>query len=200
MNYYDKYNVTLSEIDDNRDYEYDYIVDNEFFEKFENDEIYGGNLTVKAVVNKKNKEISIEIRIKGYVNVICDRCIDIYAQPIVFDDFFYFKQIDDDAVEDEKNDEIIYLSTKKNKINLAQIIYEASVFSLPIKRIHLKDENGNSTCNSEMIEKLNKYIINSSETEEEDYFDEEEDYFDDEEDFFDLDFFDLEDEDLEDEE
>jgi hypothetical protein len=35
--------------------------------------------------------------------------------------------------------------------------------AVPIKKIHPDDKNGNTTCNPEMIEKLNNYIIREGE-------------------------------------
>jgi uncharacterized metal-binding protein YceD (DUF177 family) len=42
---------------------------------------------------------------------------------------------------------------------VAQLIYEFVCLAIPIKRIHPEDENGSSTCDPVMLEKLNKYII-----------------------------------------
>jgi uncharacterized metal-binding protein YceD (DUF177 family) len=63
----------------------------------------------------------------------------------------------ENGVSDE--DDLILLPESSTEIDLAPYVYEAIIFSLPMKRIHSNDSNGNSLCNKEMIERLNKYLI-----------------------------------------
>jgi len=43
------------------------------------------------------------------------------------------------------------------------LIYEFVCLAIPIKKIHPDDENGNTTCDPEMIEKLDKYVVREGE-------------------------------------
>jgi uncharacterized metal-binding protein YceD (DUF177 family) len=67
----------------------------------------------------------------------------------------------------EKNfvdgDDVIWVSVNDYQLNVAQLIYEFIGLAIPIQKIHPNDDKGNSTCDPEMIEKLNKYVIREEE-------------------------------------
>ena len=46
-----------------------------------------------------------------------------------------------------------------NSFNEKQHIYEYIQLALPIKRVHTDDSEGNSTCDPEMLKKLNEFIV-----------------------------------------
>jgi uncharacterized metal-binding protein YceD (DUF177 family) len=52
-----------------------------------------------------------------------------------------------------------YFTSKKseNKIDLKHLIFELIVLNAPKKRQHSLDKKGNSTCNKEMVDLVNKY-------------------------------------------
>jgi uncharacterized metal-binding protein YceD (DUF177 family) len=60
---------------------------------------------------------------------------------------------------EEQTDEIIVLAHNEFEIDVAQYIYEFVHLSLPYKRVHPLDKKGRSTCNKEMLKKLDEYII-----------------------------------------
>ena len=45
----------------------------------------------------------------------------------------------------------------KTLLDLKQLIFEIIILNLPNKRQHPFDEEGNSTCNEEMVDLVNKY-------------------------------------------
>jgi uncharacterized metal-binding protein YceD (DUF177 family) len=54
---------------------------------------------------------------------------------------------------------MITMPLDEHEIDLVSFFYEYIHLALPIKRIHPDDEKGNSTCNPEMIRKLNDHLI-----------------------------------------
>ena len=50
---------------------------------------------------------------------------------------------------------------------LYEVITEFICISLPIRQVHPEDENGNLTCNPEMLMKLDEYLVEEDEDEEE---------------------------------
>jgi uncharacterized metal-binding protein YceD (DUF177 family) len=57
----------------------------------------------------------------------------------------------------EDTDEVMYLQPGEFEVNVAKLIYEFIVVSIPIRHIHPDDEQGNSICNPEMLKKLEQY-------------------------------------------
>jgi uncharacterized protein len=63
----------------------------------------------------------------------------------------------------EENEElaenVIVISESVNELETAYYIYELFSLSLPLSFVHPEDEDGDSTCNEEMIQKLNDHTV-----------------------------------------
>ncbi|MCE3280761.1 MAG: hypothetical protein K0S44_2952 [Bacteroidetes bacterium] len=100
--------------------------------------------------------MSLEFKISGTVKVPCDLCTEEFDMPITGDYKLIVKVGGSDTANED--DDIIMIAANEHELDLAQYIYEYIVLSLPIKRVHPDDEDGNSTCDPEMIEKVKKYL------------------------------------------
>lgn len=67
-----KYRVDIAGLQNKR-YEYDFEVGNAFFEHFEKSLVKKANLKVEAILEKSETMILIDFRIRGFVNLVCDR-------------------------------------------------------------------------------------------------------------------------------
>jgi uncharacterized metal-binding protein YceD (DUF177 family) len=95
----------------------------------------------------------------GWAQVDCDRCLDPLKIEISSKEQIIVK-FDDSISEDDRDDsDVIFLPYSEDKINVAQYLYEFAHLNLPIRRIHQDDANGQSTCNAEMISKLEQYLV-----------------------------------------
>ena len=139
---------------------FEFEVDDKFFAEFEDGLVDKGQVNVKLTIEKQSSLMIFWFDIQGTVNVQCDRCLEMYDQKIESQDRIFVKFGEKEYVE---GDDVIWVSTNDYQLNVAQLIYEFIGLAIPIKRIHPDDENGNSTCDQEMIEKLNKYIIKEKE-------------------------------------
>ena len=54
----------------------------EFFDSFENDEIFDADLQIRILVEKSGRYIGVDCDVKGEVTVECDRCLDLVDMPI----------------------------------------------------------------------------------------------------------------------
>jgi uncharacterized metal-binding protein YceD (DUF177 family) len=135
-------------------------IDDTFFDGFVDSEIKKGKVIVNVLLNKKVNMLDFDIKLSGDVWIICDRCLDEFLLPIKYNTKLFVKFGDEN---EEQTDEIISLSHNEFELDLAQYIYEYIHLSLPYRRIHPDDKNGNSTCNKEMLNKLNEYIIRENE-------------------------------------
>ena len=57
----------------------------------------------------------------------------------------------------EETDEILIIPEKEHQVNISQYIYEYIHLCLPLQRIHPENEAGESECNPDVLEKLNKH-------------------------------------------
>ena len=139
-------------------------LDDSFFEQFDSLLVHNGKVEVELLVNKLNNFAECQLSINGEVGVECDRCLDEVIVPIAYNGKLTIsvsENHDDDSLPVNANDvDIIYIHLNDKEVDLSQYIYESICLSLPIQVVHSNDENGNSMCNKEMLDKLNKLLIN----------------------------------------
>lgn len=133
---------------------FNFEVDKRFFDEFEEGEIRQGKLQVAVKLNKQSQMLDLKISIDGYVEVVCDRCLDNFDLPTSFNGSLYVKFGEGET---EEGDEVIILSLDDSELNLAQYIYESICLNLPLQRYH--GVNGSDpNCNKEMIKKLKNHL------------------------------------------
>ena len=141
----------------NGQHEYSFEVKDSFFEYIGCTEIIEkASVTVKMVLNKQSNMLVLAFTLKGTVNVACDRCLDCFDLPIESQEKLIVK-IGNSDFDDEDN--IMAVANSAYEIDVSQPIYEYIVTALPYRRVHPQDENGESKCNPEVVEKLNQVII-----------------------------------------
>ena len=137
-------------------YSFEFEVNNEFFEKFEESEIKEGTLLATVEMDKRTTHLDLLVKIVGTVMISCDRCLEMFSYPINCKNRLIVKFGNDTANNDA---DVIYLSTDEYELDLRQHLYEFIHLALPIRRVHPLDKNGKTGCNPEMIKKLNELLI-----------------------------------------
>jgi len=137
-------------------HKFEYQIGASFFDLFENPLVENGLLNAVVSLNKNQNMLVVDFNISGKVNSICDNCLEPVEIPVDCSNRLYFNFGHEHA---EQSEEIIVLSYEEHQINVAQWLYEFIIVSLPIRHIHPEDENGNSTCNTQMLEKLDEYLV-----------------------------------------
>lgn len=150
MNYLKKFIIDFKGLSIG-DHDFNYEIDDKFFECFEYSEIKKGDLKVNITLEKQERMLILNFRINGFVNIICDRCLEYYKQTISGEKILIIKSGEN---KHEETDEILILPESEYNINVSKYIYEYIVLLLPLKHVHPIDENGNSGCNKDMLEKI----------------------------------------------
>ncbi len=149
-----QYTVKINEIRQGSNH-FVFRMADDFFNHFQNPEFLSGDFEADIYMDKKSDLIVCDCRITGTVNTICDRCLDRFELPLKYEGFLYIKFGNEEAVEADVD--VIYLHNKETEFNLARFLYESICLSAPFKKVHSDDENGVSTCNRDMLKKLEKY-------------------------------------------
>ena len=131
-------------------------IDDKFFDAFTESEINKGKVHVEVHLIKSGTMLELIFSLEGSVYVMCDRCLDDFDLSISYNTNLFVKF---GETTEEQTDEIIVLSHNEFEIDLSQYIYEYIHLSLPYRRLHPDDENGISTCNKDMIKKLEEYLM-----------------------------------------
>lgn len=147
------------------EHNFEYKIDNKFFNHFEYDEFNDANLNVKVVLNKKTTLLELHFLVSGTVNINCDLTNEPFDQ-VIENDFNLVVKFGDEY--NDENEEILIIPHSEYEVNIAQYVYELIVLSVPFKRVHPGVKDG--SLNSEILEKLEELSPKSLEekTENED--------------------------------
>lgn len=149
------YSIPLGGLKEGR-HTIDFEIDKEFFELFEESEVKEGSLVANIVMDKRSSHLDLAISISGSVRICCDRCLEMFFHPVVCENRLLVKF--GKTVEDIDPD-ILYLPVGENLLDLQQHLYEFILLALPIRRVHPNNEDGESTCDPEMLKKLDELIV-----------------------------------------
>lgn len=153
------------------EHEVSYEVNDKFFKCFEHSEIQKGDVNVLVHAKRASSFIELDFEIEGEVMVTCDRCLEEYPQHIRFEGSLFVKF--SSLIQEDEGD-VIYVDPNEGELRLSQYIYESLSLSLPYQKIHPLDEEGKSTCNPEMLERLEAIETNFYEEPSDNEEDEEE--------------------------
>ncbi|MCY4253541.1 MAG: DUF177 domain-containing protein [Flavobacteriaceae bacterium] len=113
---------------------FSYTIDHSFFEYFEFNDIINPDIQIDVDLFKRSNLMELKFRFKGNITLVCDISLETYNTSIksCYDLVIKFGQRATSATEPD----VIYLEPSEYKLNIAQLIYESVVLSLPIKKIH----------------------------------------------------------------
>ena len=148
----DDYKIRIAGVDIGT-YSYSMVCDKAFFELSEISEV-DGLLNLQIEMDKSEKMLDLKFHFAGEVVAPCDRCLDPVTIPMDFDEQLIVNLVPE-VEEDFENDENIWMVDENiYELDLFHFIYETIRLALPHRIVHPDDENGNSTCNPEVLKKL----------------------------------------------
>lgn len=125
-----------------------------FFKDFSFSEITHSDIIVKCIASKKLEKISLAININGIIkNFLCDNCAENIHIPVISNSTFVIRQSENN---DLNHDDILYVSSHDNFIDIKHLIYELITLAVPNKRSH-RSISSESECNKDMEKLINKY-------------------------------------------
>jgi uncharacterized metal-binding protein YceD (DUF177 family) len=135
-------------------HQFEYQINNSFFEIFDFNEFEKSSIKVNVVLDKKPNLLELDFKHKGTVQVPCDLTGEEFDLPIKgkiklivrFGETF-----------NNDNEELLILPFGEFEIDIAQYIYEMIALSIPLKRVHPGVKDG--TLQSEALEKLKKMTV-----------------------------------------
>ena len=131
------------------------MLDNAFFETYENDELREGKVDFEVILEKHERMLLFNFSFNGKVKSTCDRCLGELEVPVQGEEKLCVKFSDTETCDDE---DVVILPESAYKIDLAQWMYEYVVVSLPMHKVHPEGE-----CDAEML----KYIMEERDEETE---------------------------------
>ena len=113
-----------------RDYSFTFKADDAFFQSYESGEIKGGEVDVKVTLLKKKTSMLLNFDLSGTVKLTCDRCLELYEQPIAISDEILVNYGDETNF--DTNSDAVTLSRDADSIDVSSFIYGYSHLAMPI--------------------------------------------------------------------
>lgn len=145
-------------------HQFEFEVDNSFFDAYEYSLVKKGNLKALVELDKQETMLILQFNIDGTIELECDKCLSSFNAPINISERQIVKFAEDDLESDDL--EIIILNKKESEIDISGMMYEFITVSVPY--IKVCEENGEGVqCDQEMIARLESLAVGNKEEQEE---------------------------------
>ena len=139
-------------------HEYDYTIDDRFFEAYQQQDFRSCTAHVKLTLDKKSSFMLLKFEMGGKLEVNCDRCNSNLPLDL-WDEFnITVKIVDEPELMNNQEDDpdVYYLSRGESHIDVANWIYEFINLSIPMQKICSFEDMDGPYCNKAAIDVLKK--------------------------------------------
>jgi len=150
----DQFKLRLSGVAEGT-YSFSIVCDDAFFELAEISDLQGGQLLLQIEMEKSEKMVDLQLHFSGEVQAPCDRCLLPVNLHLDFQNRLFVKLVP--VVEDGENeddDDIWVVDENIYELDIFHYAYESILLALPHRIVHEDDADGNSTCDPEVLRKL----------------------------------------------
>lgn len=148
MGKFTEFKLQLKSMPEGR-HEYAYHLGKDFFVNMENEEIRDADVSVKLTATRRGDSYTLDFTFTGTLTLICTRCLDDLVFPV---DTTYHVNVEyGDSYRDE-SDDLLIIPDSDTTLNVAFMIYDTVVLSIPIKHVHPMGK-----CNRQMSALLRKH-------------------------------------------
>lgn len=127
-----KYDIRINSLED-KSYEFDFESGDAFFEALDQELIQHGSFKTHLVLTKSSSMIQLNFHIQGSVELVCDRSLDSFNEPVDIQEQLFLKFADH---AEELTDEIELILWDTQEVNIAHYLFDFIVLSLPMKKLH----------------------------------------------------------------
>ncbi|MFA5418799.1 MAG: DUF177 domain-containing protein [Bacteroidales bacterium] len=136
-------------------HQYVFEIGESFLQHFSELEVEHGYVTVDVTMVRESNLKDFTFRLHGELELPCDRCLDLFNCPVSGEFRLILKY---GEAYDEISDEVVVIPAQESRIDLSQYFYEYINLMIPLQKMHPDDDQGNSTCNREMLDRLNEIL------------------------------------------
>lgn len=154
MGYFDQFIIPFAGLKPG-EHSFSFDVTDEFFSKYNYSELSRGRIQVELILEKQERMLILNFDLVGTIEVMCDRCLDFYHQPVQGKQRLFIKFGEDFH---EESDEIVVIPRSENKIEVGHYIFELIILLLPYRLVHPENEKGESVCDKDIIQKIEEYM------------------------------------------
>jgi uncharacterized protein len=134
-------------------HDFEFQIRDDFFERYPESEVKKGEIDAKVELTVSSDIMSLAVKLKGSVYIQCDRCLEYFYLPVKYKTVLYVQSGEHNSDLSDVDNTVI-IGYKENDIVLDKHFYDYIHLSLPVQRVHPDDENGDTMCDPEMMQKL----------------------------------------------
>jgi uncharacterized protein len=131
-------------------HDFEFGVNDSFFEDVENSEIKRADIQVEATLTKQNNLLQMDFNISGTVAMDCDRCLKNFDLPVQTEESLVIKH----GNPDESTDEILVIPEGQDQFDVSQYLYEYITLAVPARRVPCETDPKGFVCDFETLDKL----------------------------------------------
>mgnify|MGYP003806180297 CR=1 FL=1 len=135
-------------------HDYDWEINQKFFEIYDNSDVLDCKISVKLELDKTERMLSLDFEIDGELTSVCDRCLDEIKIPVSVKEQYIFKF---GAERLEESENVMVIPESDFQIEVAPLIYDYIILSLPIQKIHGKHGIKPTKCNTDALKYLESH-------------------------------------------
>jgi uncharacterized protein len=132
VNKFKEYEINIAKLS-NKKHQYEFDMNDSFFDLFGGEIIHGGNMHADVELEKTESLLTLHFDIKGTVRLTCDRSLDEFDHPVDVQETFRMKF---GPEEKELDEDLWQIPSDMQQINIAQHLYDYIGLSLPMKKLH----------------------------------------------------------------
>ncbi len=135
---------------------FSFKIKDQFFEEFSFADIKHVNINAEATLKKDGRDSILELAVIGRIHQVpCDICTEDLSIEIFGETSIVIRKSQSRLV---STDEVLYIKQNETNLNIKQLIFELIIVNIPKQRRHPIDKYGESTCNTEMVNLIKKYM------------------------------------------
>lgn len=133
----EKYRIDIFKLS-NETHEYDFDIDNDFFDLFEFSDIKEGTGSCHVTLDKSPSMITMDFKIDTELVLTCDRSLDNFNYPIKVNEQIMFKYGDEET---DLSDEVKVITQSTQSVNVSHYLFEMISVAVPMKKLHPRFED-----------------------------------------------------------
>lgn len=130
---------------------FEFEIDDKFFDCYEHSLIKRGKLKADVVLQKQENMLIVNFHVYGTVRLTCDICLAEFDAPQDFQERILVKFTDDDW--NQETEEVLVLSKKDYELDIAGLLYEYINVRVPYYS-KCSEQGTNASCDPQMLAKL----------------------------------------------
>lgn len=150
MKYLKQYRIPFSGLAAGK-HNFDFEINDEFFDCFEHSLIKKGNLLATVSLHKQETMLIVTFDISGNIMLTCDICLADIQSPVHFSERLIVKFVNEEWA--EETDDVIVLSRAEHELDIATLLYEYVTVQVPYYA-KCSEQGQNISCDPEMLAKI----------------------------------------------